>query len=247
MEESGEGKALPRNPTLVVSAARYNRRQIMAVITISREYGSRGNDVARLICERLGYRYFDKDLMAQLGAQIGLAPDKIADLPEHQQHHARSHVERLFAAMPLMSGEMAGWGLAARAEVDEQMERMSIQTVESLIRAAHEQDKVVVVGRAGQVVLRDLPDVFHVRVVAPIEQRIQRVQQSEGLTADAARELVHRRDRDMADYVKSFYDADRADPLLYDMVINTSKITPPVAAELIVKALEGLPVPARPK
>ena len=54
----------------------------MAVITISREYGSRGNEFARLVCDRLGCRYFDKDLMAQLGAQIGLEPDQIADLPE---------------------------------------------------------------------------------------------------------------------------------------------------------------------
>ncbi len=217
----------------------------MAVITISREYGSRGNEVARLVCDRLGYRYFDKDLMAQVGAQMGLAPDKIADLPEdEQQHHARSHVERLFATIPTLSGDLAGWGFAARVEVEEQMERMSIQTVESLIRAAHEQDKVVVVGRGGQVVLRDMPDVLHVRVIAPIELRIQRMQQSEGVTADAVRELMQRRDQAAADYVKSFYDVDWADPLLYDMVINTSKVTPAAAAELIIKALDYLPAPA---
>ena len=85
-----------------------------------------------------------------------------------------------------------------------------------------------------------MPNVLHVRLVAPIELRIQRMQQSEGVTAVAARELVHRRDQAAADYVKHFYDVDSSDPLLYDMVINTSKITPPVAAELIIKALDGL-------
>ena len=47
----------------------------MAVITISRRRGSGGHEVTRLICERLGYRFFDKQLMAQLGGQIGLAPE----------------------------------------------------------------------------------------------------------------------------------------------------------------------------
>ena len=216
----------------------------MPVITISRQYGSGGNEVARLLCDRLGYRYFDKELMAQLGAQMGLAPDQIADLPEDTQHHVRSLVERFFGTAPTHFGELRGWSVAGRAEVHERMERMSLQTIQSLIRAAHEQDKVVVVGRAGQVVLRDMPDVLHERVVAAIEQRIQRVQQSEGVTTDAARELVHRRDDDAADYVKSFDDVDWADPLLYDLVINTSRMTEQVAAELIIEALDCLPTPA---
>jgi hypothetical protein len=54
----------------------------MAVITISRQHGSGGRAVTKLLCDRLSYRYFDKDLMAQLGAQIGLAPDQVVDLPE---------------------------------------------------------------------------------------------------------------------------------------------------------------------
>jgi cytidylate kinase len=220
-----------------------NRRRIMAVITISRQYGSGGNEIARLICDRLGYRYFDKDLMAQLGAQMGLASDKIVDLPE-DKYQVRSLMERFFGVVPTLSGDLAGWRVAAKAHVDEQVERMSVQTVQSLIRAAHERDKVVVVGRGGQVVLRDLPDVLHVRVVAPIEQRIQRMQQSEELTADEARELVHRRDEAAGDYVKSFYNVDWTDPLLYDLVINTSKVTPSATADLIIKALDGLPAPA---
>jgi hypothetical protein len=99
------------------------RRQIMAVITISREYGSRGNEVAQLICDRLGYRYFDKELMAQVGAQMGLAPNQIADLPE-DKHHVRSLVERLFATAPVptLSGDLVGWSFAAGVQVQEQTE-----------------------------------------------------------------------------------------------------------------------------
>ena len=59
----------------------------MAVITISRQHGSGDHEVTRPIGERLGYRYFDKQLMAQLGAQIGLKPDQVVDLPEGSCSH----------------------------------------------------------------------------------------------------------------------------------------------------------------
>jgi cytidylate kinase len=215
----------------------------MPVITISRQYGSGGQEIAQIICDRMGYRYFDKELMSHLGAQMGLAPDQVVDLPE-DQHQVRSLVERLFGNAPTPFGDPGEWALAARIEAQQ---HMSIQTVQRLIRAAHDQGNVVIVGRGGQVVLRDAPDVFHVRVVAPTEVRIQRVQQSEEVTADVARERVLQHDQASDDYVRRFYDADLDDPLLYDMVINTGKLTPAVAVDLIIKALDALPAPARPK
>jgi cytidylate kinase len=215
----------------------------MAVITISRQYGSGGYEIARLLCDRLGYQYFDKDLMAQLGAQMGLAPDQVVDLPE-DKHQVQSLVARLFGAVPNPFGDPGEWALPAKLDAQQQL---SVQTFQGLIRAAHDHDKVVVVGRGGQVVLHDVPDVLHVRVVAPIEMRIRRVQESAGVTADAARKQVAQRDQASADYVKRFYDVDWADPLLYDVAINMRRITPAAAADLIIKALDCLPTLARPE
>ncbi len=86
----------------------------MTVITISRQYGSRGNEIARLLCDRLGYRYFDKELAAQLGAQMGLAPDQVVDLPE-DKHQVQSLLERLFSAVPNPFGDPGGWGPSGQA------------------------------------------------------------------------------------------------------------------------------------
>ena len=161
----------------------------MTVITISRQYESGGDEIARLICDRLGYRYLDKNLMASLGAQAG-----------------------------------------------------SVALVQNFIRGTHGQGGAVILGRGGQVALRDMPDVLHIRVVAPLEIRIRRVQEREGLTADKAREQVSVSDQASAGYVKHYYNADPADPSLYDLVINTSKITPVVAADLVIQAMACLPV-----
>jgi cytidylate kinase len=214
----------------------------MAVITISRQHGSGGHEVTRLIGERLGYRYFDKELMAQLGAQIGLPPNQVVDLPE-DKHHVQSLVERLFANAPNPLGDPGTWTLQAKLDAQQEL---SVQTFQSLIRAAHEHDNVVVMGRGGQMVLHDAPNVLHVRLVAPLELRIHRVQENTGLTADAARARVSQRDQASTEYVKRLYNVDAADPLLYDLVINTGKLTAVATADLIIKALDCLTASAEP-
>jgi cytidylate kinase len=214
----------------------------MAVMTISREYGSGGQEVAKLICERLGYRYFDKGLMEQLGEQLGLAPEEVVDLPEHR-HKVQSLVERLFLTAPDPLGDPGGWAAAARLDAQR---RDSVQTFQSLIHAAHQHDNVVIMGRGGQMVLRDAPDVLHVRLVAPVELRVRRTAQKEGLSEEAARRRVAERDEASIDYVRRFYGADAADPLLYDLALNMSKLAPATAADLIIKALDCLRAPGVP-
>jgi cytidylate kinase len=75
--------------------------------------------------------------------------------------------------------------------------------------------------------------------VAPVEQRVRRVQWREGLDIDVARARIAERDEAALDYVRR-YDADVDDPLLYDIVLNMHKLTPDAAAELIVTALARL-------
>ena len=214
----------------------------MAAITISRQYGSGGREVAGLICERLGYRYFDKELMAQLGDELGLAPEQVVDLPDHR-HRTRGLLERLFASAINPLGDPGSWTLPARLEAQK---RTTVQTFQSLIQAAHAHGNVVVMGRGGQIVLRDAPDVLHVRLVAPVEQRVERVQRREELSADEARARIAERDAASLDYLKRYYDCDPDEPLIYHLVLNLGKLTTASACDLIVKALDGLAAPATP-
>ena len=209
----------------------------MTVITISRQFGSHGDTVAQLLCDRLGYRYFDKNLMLGLAAASGLAPETVVDLSD-EKHRARSLVERLFKNYPAPMADPSAWAAGAEASAQE---KAQVAQVKQLIRATYAQGNVVVVGRGGQVVLHDLPDVLHVRLMAPRELRVRRHGERAGLTAEAAREAVLARDRASADFIRQYYDADVADPALYDLIINTGKLTPADAAELIISALASLP------
>ena len=209
----------------------------MTVITISRQFGSHGDTVAQLLCDRLGYRYFDKNLMLGLAAAAGLPTETIVDLSD-EKHHARSLVERLFGNYPAPMADPNAWAAGAEASAQE---KAQVEQVKQLIRATYAQGNVVFVGRGGQVVLRGLPDVLHVRLIAPLELRIRRHGERAGLTAAEAREAVLARDRASADLIRQYYDADVADPALYDLMINTSKVTPSAAADLIIRALAYLP------
>ena len=212
----------------------------MAVITLSQQYGSYGDAVAKLLCDRLGYRSLDKYRMQRLAAQAGLKPDRVVDWSE-DRYRPGTLMERFFANMALPTRSPVVWAdhVAAAARED----RVAALVIQ-LIHAAYEMGKAVILGRGGQVVLREKPDVLHVRLVAPLGTRIRRRQMRAGLTAEAARKQVIERDRASAEFAKRYYGVDVADPALYDVVIDTGKLPLPVVADLIIGSLAALPVTA---
>lgn len=203
----------------------------MAVITISREYGAGGNPIAGLLCDRLGYRYFDKNLMAQIGAPESLNLVLAEAETRADVHDEHSPIWRFFRNL------QAGTPLGKRQGMSHEGE-LPFEAVETLIRLAYDEDNVVVVGRGGQMVLRGRPGVLNVRVVAPLEKRVTTVAQFDGLPIDAARDRVHGRDRAAASYVRQYYNVDIADPSLYDIVINTAQLSWEAAADVIMLALK---------
>lgn len=210
----------------------------MAIVTLSRQSGSEGNEIAQLLCKRLGYRLFDKNLMFQLATESGMRPSEIADASA-DSHQAKGWLERIFANLPSPFEDPSSWTLGAQEDA---RKAMSVLQVRKLINAAYEHGNIVIVGRGGQVELADKPNVLHVRVVAPLEIRIKRWQERENLLYDEARARVLERNQAHIDFVKRFYNADVTDPELYDLIISTKKITPEGAVDLIVKAMEILKV-----
>lgn len=216
----------------------------MATITISRQFGSHGDTVAQLLSERLGYRYFDKNLMTGLAVQSGLPSEDLVDLYE-EKPRARSLVERLFSNFASSLSDPTIWAASAEAEAQE---KLMVARIRQLMCAAYQQGNVVIIGRGGQAALRGRPGVLHVRVVAPLELRIRRHAERAGLSLEDARAAVAQRDRASLDYVRHFYNLDATDPELYDLVVNTGKMTPAAAVDLIIKAVDHLPAhqPAEP-
>lgn len=215
----------------------------MAVITISRQYGSEGDEIAANVCQILGYQAFDKQLMAKVAAEAGLTEGELVDFTE-DQHKVRGFLDRLLGGPRQIVTQTRSWGedrygvrtLDVKAiDVTE-----SITLVQTVIRAAYGHGNFVIVGRGGQAVLRNEPGVLHVRIEAPLETRIHRVQLREGLTYELSRDAVAQRDRAAADYLKRFYGVDWSDSLLYHLILNTGRWGIESASRLIVDAVSLL-------
>jgi cytidylate kinase len=218
----------------------------MAVITISRQYGSGGDEIAKQVCRILGYQYFDKRLMAEVATEVGLSAGEIVDFSE-DQHKSRGFLERLFGvSRPVTTTRVWTENVAGTRGVEELHldEAQSISLVQSTIRAAYAHGNLVILGRGGQVVLKAMPDVLHVRIVASLEARLRRVQEWQQIGPEAAQRIIAERDAGAEDYLRRFYGVNWADPLLYDLMLNTGKWDTETAAHLIVNALNYLPFPA---
>jgi cytidylate kinase len=206
----------------------------MAVITISRQYGSEGDEIAANVCQILGYQSFNKQLMMKVATEVGLTEGEVVDFTE-DQHQVRGFLDRLLGSPPIVMTQSHTW-----SEVKVIDEAESISLVQTIIRAAFKHDNIVIVGRGGQAVLRSEPGVLHVRIEAPLETRISRVQLREALTQDQARDLVIERDRAASDYLKRFHNVDWSDSLLYHLVINTGRWSIEGASYLIINAVNQL-------
>ena len=224
----------------------------MQTITISRQFGSGGDEISLRVCELLGYQRFDKHMVIQAASQAGISEHEVIDYSE-EKYRIRSFLERLFSRAPTIT-TVRTWEEHAEgillAEDIELQEGFLVNLVQKAVQSAHERGSVVVVGRGGQALLRDEKDVLHVRIIAPMEDRIQRVKErlrKERQAFDAhidlrrdAQDLILNRDAASADYLRRFYSLDWNDPSLYHVVLNTGKFTTEQASLVISDLVDRL-------
>jgi cytidylate kinase len=223
----------------------------MAVITISRQYGCRGDEIASRVCAELGYRTFDKRLMAQVASDVGLSESEIVDFTE-ANYKVRGFLERIFGRRSVRTvAETGTWvqdtSGARVVQVEQMDEEWCVRMVRTTIQAAHKRGNVVIVGRGGQAVLQGKPGVLHVRLHAPLDARVVYVRYHEaiGLAPDlqqqTAQDIVSQRDRATAEYLRRFHGIDWTDPTLYHLMLDTTKWGVESAAHLIAQAVSCLP------
>lgn len=186
----------------------------MSVITISRERGSDGDSVAAQVAASLGFHLVDKTFLATVLSQYGLV--------EFDQEYAN---------LP------GFWDLfnAQKAETRETMARMLSKVMHAL--AWH--GNVVILGRVGFAALADVPEVLHVRLQAPLAERIVRLARRDNIPTDKAEDLIKASDAARSTFANDFYGVhwDAADS--FDLVINTAKTPPDLACRWIVEAAKS--------
>lgn len=222
----------------------------MTVITISRQFGSGGDEIARAVCESLHFTPFNKRMIAQAAADSGFTEPLAGDSGSPA---FTSFLDRLFDISPALGGG-TGWlddspGLYTPERVV-QGDHVSAALVERAVQAACQVGRMVILGRAGQVILQTCPGVLHVRIEAPLDERVRRVKgylkksrtlfNSEAELQRDAYDWVIERDAASADYVRRQYQVDWANPLLYHVVLNTGKLTLDQSVQVIIRLVRAL-------
>lgn len=184
----------------------------MAIVTISHEMGAGGPEIGLALAKGLGYRYADQELITEAARRYGLQEEKLSHLDETKP------------------------SLLERFDFET---RRYITAIQTALYEFAEADNVVLMGRGGQWLLRGIPHVLRVRVMAPFELRVKRLvkkmseQMGEGANPRTVTELVRRDDTEKSGRMRYLYEADLRDPALYDVVINTEKLTTEAAVDLL--------------
>jgi cytidylate kinase len=198
------------------------------LITVSRQYGSGGSEIARLVAAALGWTVIDNEFVAEVARRAGLPPEEVAA----REERAPGLLERLARTLAVASPEMfvttAG---VPRAEDDE---ATIVRVTERVIADAAANGRVVLVGRGAQAILARRPEALHVYVVASREWRARLAVERLGVAPGEVDRVLTETDRQRDRYVKEHYGRTREDPTNYDLVLNTGRLTIEGAAALVV-------------
>lgn len=192
------------------------------LITISASYGAGGSWIGPQVAERLGCRFVDRAIPVQVAERLGVP-----------QHHAEAHDEAAHSRLAFLLSRLPNTsGVVVPDATDESFCRET----ESLLREVADAGDVVILGRAGAIVLRDRPDALHVRLDGPEEARIAQAMRVEEIDEEEARDRQRGSDRARMAYVKHFYEADPRDPRHYQLVLDSTALPLETVVELIVTA-----------
>jgi cytidylate kinase len=197
----------------------------MAVVTVSRQYGAGGRRVAPAIAEALGFRFVDREIAEEAARRIGVDP-KVA---EARDERAPAVVEEIGLAL---AAATPGYGLTVLPELDD---RTLAEATRRVILSLAEAGGYVILGRGAQAILTDRPGACHLSLVGEEPDRAQRVARWQEIDLKEAAARCQRADDERANYVRRFYGRDIRDPLLYDAILNTSRISLDMATEVAVE------------
>lgn len=203
----------------------------MRVVTISREYGSGGGEIAAQLSQRLGWRLIDHEVVIQLAQRLGVEEE---DAEAHDEH-LESWVVQFLSTMQAV-GPMITPPTNLLIPPDNAAYTHALREV---VLGAAQAGESVIVGRGGQMILRERRDTLHIRIVAPLDVRIAYVAQRENLTPAQAQQRIHQKDMDRRKYLYTNYRHTPDEAQLYDLVLNTAVLDLASCVTLIQNALNA--------
>jgi cytidylate kinase len=184
----------------------------MYFITISEMIGTNGEKIARKVAEELKYTFYGAEELFQATEGMGFLSD-IKKLDEKPP----ALLERFFSEKP----------------------KIYLDRLQSVIYELAKKGNAVFFGRGGKFLLQSFDCAFHILVTGSRERRVQRVMEEKGVGREVAEKIILRSDHDKRGFIRFAYDEDWLNPQLYDLLLNTDKLSPDSAVKMIVDAAKS--------
>jgi len=178
----------------------------MSIITISRQYGSLGKEIAEKVASELGYKFLDKKSLESQYGKYGIPDVRFEKYDE----------------------KSPGFFEYFKSGKDRYLRYLKTAVFEN-----SKEGDCVICGRGAQLMLRDIPGVIHIRFVSSMNKRIERVSETLKCDSKSAEKIIIHNDKDRSGFHKFFFEHNWKDLDLYDLVINTDNIDSDSAIELI--------------
>ena len=193
-----------------------------SIITISREFGSGGRTIGKLVAERLGYQFYDRELVNKVAERSGFSPEFIEESGEYAS--ARSSL--LFAMAT--AGQYSADGLSMH-------DRLYIEQTRFIAELA-EQGRCVIVGRCADYILREHKDCLHVFIHADMKSRAKRIVERYGEKDKSPEKRLAEKDQKRRVYYKNYTGRNWGQAQNYDLCLNSGVLGEEACVELIVAA-----------
>jgi CMP/dCMP kinase len=201
------------------------------LVTVAREYGAGGSEFAQLLGTRLGWRVLDHDIVESVAGLLHIR----AGVVEERDEQPPGWFSRIAATL-----------LIAPPESPLQLETSGVLTPDSIAEATHaaivesaQTPPVVIVGHGSQCIFRDRPGTLQVRLNASVNSRAPRIMARDGGTLQEAVVRARHLDAQRRAYVQRYYHQDWADPALFDVQFNTSRVTVAEAVATVASIIEA--------
>jgi len=195
-------------------------------ITISREYGSGGYEIAHEIASAINtggtsdpvWAAYDRKLLEKVMDDTGLSESLTETMTSNARKSMTNFIQTSFSKFPSQVTVF----------------RRLVETIRLLAINGH----VIVVGRAGNVITRDIPGGMHIRIIAPMEYKIERMVHLTGQKRPDVEKLIKTKTKERDGFIKEYVKFEPADPDNYDLIINNDRYTSKEAAQLIISAIK---------
>jgi CMP/dCMP kinase len=200
----------------------------MAIVTVSRQYGSGGSEVAERVSRALGWRLYDNAVVDSVADRLGITPAEVSA----REERLPTLGERFASAMSLAAPEALITGEYA---VIPPSEERIVEVTQRVMEDAVQSGPAVIVGRGAQCLLAKRSDALHVFCYAPLESLIEYTMKSLSIKQDEARKKVIEMNARREDYVKRHWKRDWRDLSNYHLCVNTGWLGIDDAAEIVTR------------